>query len=120
MATDALLVIDDDPDFRELIRVSAEAAGLDVFEAADCVEGVVRLGELRERIGLVLLDYWMPNMTPQCCAAKLKALLRPAARLILVTAAVDARRRADELGIEDCLTKPFDIDRLLVMVRGAP
>jgi DNA-binding response OmpR family regulator len=107
---ETLLVIDDDSDFRELIRLHAECEGIDVLEATDCVEGVACLREASARIAVVLLDYWMPNMQPVPCARSILSLVRPNARVILVTAAVDAKKRALELGLSEWLSKPFDFE----------
>jgi DNA-binding response OmpR family regulator len=108
----ALLVIDDDQDFRELVRLYVTAEGLDVLEAADCVEGVALLHDVRDRVGIVLLDYWMPNMEPVRCSKRILELVRPAARVLLVTAAVDAKARAVELGLSEWLSKPFELECL--------
>lgn len=109
---DAVLVIDDDPDFRALVRICIEGDGLDVLEARDCPQGVAILRESSARIALVLLDYWMPNMHPIQCSARILALVRPAARVLLVTAAVDAKKRALELGLSEWLSKPFELEQL--------
>lgn len=116
----AVLVIDDDPDFRELVRLSIELDGIEVLEAHDCAHGVAVLDEARDRIGLVLLDYWMPNMEPTCCCKRIRALAGPDTRVVLVTAAVDAKKRAIELGLSDWLSKPFDFERLRRILREHP
>lgn len=115
----AMLVVDDDPDFRELVRLAVEGDGVDVFEAEDCVRGLALLREMSERIAVVLLDYWMPNMAPARCAGCIRELVRPSTRVVLVTAAVDAKKRAAELGLTEWLSKPFDFDILREIVLGA-
>jgi DNA-binding response OmpR family regulator len=111
-----VLVIDDDPDFRELVRLYIENDRIEVLEAEDCVRGVALLRKIRDRVNVVLLDYWMPNMEPARCAACIRELVRPSTRLLLVTAAVDARKRAAELGLKEWLSKPFDFDTLRSIV----
>lgn len=118
MTLDTVLVIDDDPDFRELVRIYVEAADVRVLEASECAEGVDILRREGDRIALVLLDYWMPNMTPRCCCDKVLHLVSTA-RVVLVTAAVDPARRAAELGLTQWLSKPFDLELLSGMVRDA-
>ncbi len=119
MNSDAVLVIDDDPDFRDLVRLHVEAEGVLVFEAGDCLEGVEVLRREGDRIALVLLDYWMPNLEPRCCCDKVLGLVRPTAKVVLVTAAVDPSRRAEELGLAQWLSKPFDFELLSRLVREA-
>jgi two-component system OmpR family response regulator len=116
MNRDALLIIDDDQDFRELVRLCVTAEGMEVLDAADCVDGIAVLREARDRVGIVLLDYWMPNMEPVRCAKRILELVQPSARVLLVTAAVDAKVRAAELGISEWLSKPFELDCLRSIV----
>ena len=59
MSDDAILIIDDDADLRDLVRLVAELTDVDVVEAATCVEGITALRANRDRIRLVLLDYFM-------------------------------------------------------------
>jgi DNA-binding LytR/AlgR family response regulator len=54
----------------------------------------------------------MPNMRPFHCAARIVEMVRPEARIVLVTAAVDAAARAAEVGLSEWLAKPFDLERL--------
>lgn len=56
MSDDAILVIDDDPDLRDLVRLVVESTDVDVVEAATGVEGIEALRANRDRIRLVLLD----------------------------------------------------------------
>jgi CheY-like chemotaxis protein len=77
MASGAVLIIDDDSDFRELVRLYFESAGVEVLEAPDCPRGIAVLREERERVALVLLDYWMPNMDPaRCCSCIPRSCVR--------------------------------------------
>ena len=108
----AVLIIDDDPHFRELVRLCLEGIDVDILEAEDCVHGLKQLRGACDRVAVILLDYWMPNMVPVQCAKHLCAQMRPSTRILLVTAAVDPKVRAMELGLSEWLSKPFDIARL--------
>ena len=118
MNDDAILVIDDDPDLRDLVRLIAEGTSVDVVEAATCMEGIAALRANRDRVRLVLLDYFMPGMEPACCAKELCSLTNSAA-IVLCTAAVDPPARAAEVGLSRWLAKPFDVDALETLVREA-
>jgi CheY-like chemotaxis protein len=111
MERDAVLVIDDDPDFREMVQMLL-GDSVTVFEAADCAAGLELLERERARVRLVLLDYWMPGKTPGECARCLMERAAPGVDVVLVTAAPNAAERAAELGIPRYLSKPFEIEQL--------
>jgi CheY-like chemotaxis protein len=120
MDRDAVLVIDDDPDFREMIRLLLGDM-VTVFEAPDCATGLELLERERARIRLVLLDYWMPGKTPIECARCLMERKPREVDIVLVTAASNAAERAAELGISRFLSKPFEIEQLeRLALAGAP
>jgi DNA-binding response OmpR family regulator len=118
MSDDAILIIDDDADLRDLVRLVAEPTNVDVVEAATCAEGISKLLANRERVRLVLLDYFMPGIEPACCAREL-CRLASSTVIVLCTAAVDPAARAAEIGLSRWLAKPFDVDALETLVREA-
>jgi DNA-binding response OmpR family regulator len=118
MSDDAILVIDDDADLRDLVRLVAEPTNVDVVEAATCAEGISKLRANRERVRLVLLDYFMPGIEPACCARELCSLASSTV-IVLCTAAADPAARAAEVGLSRWLAKPFDVDALETLVREA-
>jgi CheY-like chemotaxis protein len=107
-----LLVVDDDPDLRELVAMIGTSVGATVLEAGTCAEGARLLRADRGQIELILLDYYMPRMTPACCVASIRAATERRIPIVLVTAAVDAGARAAELSLERWLGKPFGIEEL--------
>ncbi|MGH6689102.1 MAG: response regulator [Vicinamibacterales bacterium] len=109
MSDDAILIIDDDADLRDLVRLVVEPTNVDVVEAATCGEGIAALRANRERVRLVLLDYFMPGMDPACCARELSSLASPTV-IVLCTAAVDPAGRAAEVGLSRWLAKPFELN----------
>ena len=112
MARNTVLVIDDDPDFREAVAAVLEDMGVRVLEAPDCEAGLTLLARERERVRLVLLDYWMPGRTPVDCMGALKAYTNGDIDIILVTAAAAPAKYAAELGLSRYLKKPFAIEQL--------
>jgi CheY-like chemotaxis protein len=120
MATrDAVLIIDDDPSCRELVGIMGQIWGIPVLEAADCAAGLRILQRDKERIRLILLDYFMPGMQPVDCSAALKATAGPAIPIVLITAAVDPAVRAAELKLSHWVSKPFDISVLETLFKEA-
>ena len=118
MNDDAILIIDDDADLRELVRLVAEAIDIDVVEAATCVEGIAALRANRDRIRLVLLDYFMPGIDPTSCAREL-CFLVDSTMIVLCTAAADPSARAAEVGLSRCFAKPFAVEALESLMREA-
>jgi CheY-like chemotaxis protein len=116
MARDAVLVIDDDADFRESLRMLLEDQGLAVLEAVDGAEAVALVEREGARVRLVLLDYWMPGMKPAECARALEARLAADVPIVLVTAAANPAERAAEVGLERYMSKPFTVELLGRMV----
>jgi two-component system, OmpR family, response regulator len=118
MRDDAVLIVDDDPDLRDLVRVVVESAEIDVVEASTCREAMAALHANRDRIRLVLLDYFMPGMDPAACTRELCRLAGPTL-VVLCTAAADPALRAAEVGLSRWLPKPFEIEALERLVREA-
>ena len=109
---EAVLVIDDDPSCRELIALVGQLSGIPVLEAADCSAALRVLQREKQRIRLILLDYFMPGMRPVDCAATLTAMAGNSIPIVLMTAAVDPAARAAELKLSHWISKPFDISAL--------
>lgn len=114
-----VLIIDDEPHIREMMRLTLEAAGYEVGEAADGEEGLARFGD-GDAFDVVLLDQRMPGIDG---LETLRRLLErtPDARIVMVTAyasvelAVDAMR----LGATNFLRKPMTPEALRAAVAGS-
>jgi CheY-like chemotaxis protein len=134
MNRNAILVIDDDADMRDLVRLVVQAMDVDVVEAATCAEGIAVFQANRDRVRLVLLDYFMPGMDPMACARALCRLAGPLGdargrplgdargrppMIVLCTAAADPAARAAEAGLSRWLAKPFELESLESLVREA-
>jgi CheY-like chemotaxis protein len=115
---DTILVVDDDDNFRELVRLVADDIGIRCVAAKNGAEGIERVKEEGSRLRLILLDYFMPGIEPKDCAKGIFQVRSPSTRIVLVTAAVDASNRAAELGIDQWLSKPFEIDDLEDLITG--
>lgn len=58
-----VLVVDDEPDVRQVVSLVLRRSGYEVLEAGDGEEAVARVREQGDRIDVVLLDVMMPGMT---------------------------------------------------------
>jgi CheY-like chemotaxis protein len=110
-----VLVVDDDPDLREIVRMMLDCSGYRVRCAGNGKEAVEAVAKRMPAV--VLLDMLMPVMDGWQCARELRARYGRSVPIVVVTAAEHARARADQLGdVDDVLSKPFDMDALLRVV----
>lgn len=110
-----VLVVDDDRDMRELIQLVLALEGYAVEQAAD---GDAALDLIRQDPpGLVLLDLRLPGTDGWAFARACRELAPPTPPIVLLTAAVDARRRFPVAEASGYLDKPFDVEDLLAVVR---
>jgi DNA-binding response OmpR family regulator len=113
-----ILVVDDDPDIRALIRLTFESYGYQVREASD---GLHALEALEERApdGMVL-DVMMPRMDGYgVLRAMRQRELAPSTRVLILTCKTEEKDflRGWELGADGYQTKPFDTNDLVETVQ---
>lgn len=114
MAIRTVLVIDDDPDIRDLLQTALEEAGYQVLTAVD--GAAVPLAQA-QRPDLILLDIQMPGMDGVEVSKRLRANPITAAIPIVVMSAYDRLRAlATAMPVDDQLPKPFVMERLYGMV----
>lgn len=107
-----ILVVDDEPNMRFLVRVTLEGAGYDVVEANHGAAALERAQESRP--DLVVTDLMMPVMSGRELIDRLRSNPETAAIPILVLSANGSLRVGDADAV---LGKPFDPDALLQNVR---
>lgn len=110
----SILLGENDPDMRSIIRSILVQADLGVFLAADGNEAVSLAREMPAR--LVLLDIGMPHMNGLLACHAIRALPGYAhVPIIILTGYTDARMReaAKQVGADDFITKPFRSNDLL-------
>jgi GAF domain-containing protein/CheY-like chemotaxis protein len=105
-----VLVIDDDPDARDLMRRFLAREGFDTLTAPDAAEGL-RLARQFEPT-LITLDVVMPRMDGWAVLKELKEDPALAAIPVVMLSILDEQEKGFALGAADYLTKPFDRDRL--------
>ena len=109
-----VLVVEDDPDTRELLQTTLEAEGLAVATAAD---GQAALRWLdRQRPALLLLDLSLPDLRGEDLAKVAQARYGPALPVLVVTGASQAQHRASAAGSLVYLAKPFELATLVGIV----
>jgi DNA-binding NtrC family response regulator len=112
-----VLAIDDEPEILEIIQQCLEGEGLSVLTALGSKNGLQTYENRWREIGLVLLDYVMPEMTGDLVLECLQRI-NPEVRVILLTGADDrVARSMFEAGLRGYIQKPFYIDDLTQRVR---
>jgi CheY-like chemotaxis protein/anti-sigma regulatory factor (Ser/Thr protein kinase) len=124
LATDSgaqtILVAEDEPTVRELVRSALARAGYRVLAARDGEEAMVRAAAHDGRIDLLLTDVVMPNVNGRELARRFRAA-RPDARVLFMSGyAADVIADEGALnGDAELLVKPFTPEELEARVRAA-
>lgn len=114
-ASKKILVVDDDPDIRIMIKMMLEYNGYNVAvtERADAAEQMLRTGDY----DLSIMDMLLSGMNGVDICVHLKQ--DPVVKkipIIMISAHPNARSLCLEAGAEDFIAKPFDMQEMLTMV----
>ena len=117
-----VLIVEDDPDTREMIATLLTTEGFYAVAAEDGLEALHLLRTVRHRAPqapcLVLLDLTMPRLSGhEFRRAQLNDPILAGIPIAVVSGATDATERALTLGAVATLTKPIDLDVLIEVVR---
>jgi DNA-binding response OmpR family regulator len=110
-----ILVVEDDPTLRRIIREVLEDEGFTV-ESTPIGNEAVRLARKR-RPALVVLDMVLPGVNGSVVAGALREEHGAAPPILLISADLGARQKANRLGAFAFLAKPLDLDELVAVVR---
>jgi DNA-binding response OmpR family regulator len=112
-----VLAIDDEPEILEILKQCLESEGFPVLTAQGPKNGLDVYEKRRQEIGVVLLDYVMPEMNGDLAFECLQQI-DPNVRVILLTACEDhVARKLFDSGLRGYIQKPFYLDDLLQRVR---
>ena len=113
-----ILVVEDNADAREMLRVVLELAGHEVHEAVDGPSGLARALDLRPDIALV--DIGLPGFDGLEIARRVRQAVGASIQLVALTGygQPDDRRLALEAGFDAHLVKPVDPPALLAAIRA--
>ncbi len=111
-----ILLVDDDREIVESMRIALQANGYQVLIARDGNQGLA-MAE-REDPDLVILDMMMPKRSGFLVLEKLRRSRPVPLRIIMITANEGSRHKAyaEMLGVDDYIRKPFPMDRLMESV----
>ena len=112
-----VLVVDDEPPIRKLLRMGLSTQGYDILEAPN---GKTSLELLAQNPDLVILDLGLPDMQGLELLRMMRAR-NEAVPIVVLSSRGDevGKVQALDLGADDYITKPFGMDELLARMRAA-
>jgi two-component system, OmpR family, response regulator len=111
-----ILIVDDDPHIRELVRVFLQNEGFDIAEAADGLEALAKLEALKA--DLVILDVMMPNMDGWELCHELRTSYDIPLLMLTAKGETAQKIKGFQLGTDDYLVKPFEPLELVARVKA--
>ena len=111
-----ILVVDDDPHIRELVRHFLRNEGFDVHEAADGEEALAKLESVKA--DLVILDIMMPNKDGWELCRELREHFDMPLLMLTAMGETPQKIKGFQLGTDDYLVKPFEPLELVARVKA--
>ncbi|MGY3031054.1 two-component system KDP operon response regulator KdpE [Bradyrhizobium sp. USDA 4354] len=112
-----VLVIDDEPPIRKLLRMGLTTQGYEILEASN---GKTALEKLEEEPALIILDLGLPDVQGHELLRTIRTRNEGVPIVVLSSRGDEAGKvQALDLGADDYLTKPFGMEELLARLRAA-
>ena len=112
-----VLVVDDEPPIRKLLRMGLGTQGYQMLDAPD---GKTALELMAEKPDLVILDLGLPDMQGLELLRQIRELREDLPIVVLSSRGDEvAKVKALDLGADDYVTKPFGMEELLARIRAA-
>ena len=119
MAKGKIMVVDDENDVRDVIRLQLEQKGLNVLEAVDGQNAIdiLKSGDNMVNVGLILCDIRMPKVNGVECIDFLRKEA-PGIPIVVITGYPDTElaTRLMKKGVKDYLVKPVEKEKLMAVV----
>ncbi|MDR9798353.1 response regulator transcription factor [Aeribacillus pallidus] len=113
-----ILIVDDDPHIRKLIRVILSEEGFTILEAEDGKDALSLLDS--EKVDLIILDIMMPNMDGWDLCENIRTYYSDSLPILMLTAKGETAQKVKgfNLGADDYLVKPFHPAELLARIKA--
>jgi len=113
-----ILIIDDEPGIRTVLRDILEDESYSVLDAEDGIQGLADLAA--NQVDIVFLDVWLPNMGGMDVLKKIREQY-PDVEVIMISghANISLAVQATKMGAFDFLEKPLSLERTMTVVRNA-
>jgi len=117
MSAGRILVVDDDPQIRRVMRVTLTGQG---YEVDDTKSGDAAVEKLRDaKFDLVLLDMNMPGLSGLETCREIRSHSEVGIIMLTVRDSEDDKVAALDAGADDYVTKPYNAPELLARIRAA-
>lgn len=110
-----IMIVDDNPEIREVINVLLTSEGYEIIEAAD---GKEALAKITNDIDLLILDVMMPNMNGYQLCVKLREITNAPVLFLTAKSQESDKTLGFSSGGDDYLTKPFSYNELNARVKA--
>ena len=117
MSSAKILVVDDEPQIRRIMRTTLTAEGYEVHDARTGEEALEAVRALR--FDLILLDLNMPGMGGLETCRLIRSTSEVAIIMLTVRGAEEDKVAALDAGADDYVTKPFGMPELLARIRAS-
>src|SRR6266566_9461742 len=117
MSSARILVVDDDPQIRRVLRTALVAQDYEAIDARNGEEAIERLRE--EKPDLIILDVNMPRMNGLEACRAIRSTSDTPIIMLTVRDAESDKIQALDAGADDYVTKPFSSPELLARIRAA-
>jgi two-component system, OmpR family, KDP operon response regulator KdpE len=112
-----IMIVDDEPPIRKLLRMGLSTQGYDILEAPN---GKIALDLLQQGPALIILDLGLPDVQGHDLLRMIRGRNDSVPIVVLSSRGDEAGKvQALDLGADDYLTKPFGMDELLARMRAA-
>jgi two-component system KDP operon response regulator KdpE len=112
-----IMIVDDEPPIRKLLRMGLSTQGYDILEAPN---GKIALDLLEQEPALIILDLGLPDIQGHDLLRMIRGRNDSVPIVVLSSRGDEAGKvQALDLGADDYLTKPFGMDELLARMRAA-
>jgi two-component system KDP operon response regulator KdpE len=112
-----IMIVDDEPPIRKLLRMGLSTQGYDILEAPN---GKIALDLLEREPALIILDLGLPDIQGHDLLRMIRGRNDSVPIVVLSSRGDEAGKvQALDLGADDYLTKPFGMDELLARMRAA-
>ena len=112
-----IMIVDDEPPIRKLLRMGLSTQGYEVLEASN---GKIALDLLKQEPALIILDLGLPDIQGHELLRMIRERNDSVPIVVLSSRGDEAGKvLALDLGADDYLTKPFGMDELLARLRAA-
>lgn len=111
-----ILIVEDDPNIRRLIKICLENEGYEVLEAGDGEEGMNVFSKYDPCF--VILDLMLPKKSGEELCKWMRCDLKSDVPIIMLTAKVSEQEKIQglQMGADDYITKPFSLNELIARV----